>query len=61
MKSFFILLVMLIRQTFSGEFSGGDKIDLDPVKFTIPTIEKGELTGADRPKNPEPKKDTEIK
>lgn len=61
MKRFFILLIVLIRQAFSGEFSGGDKIELGTFKLLLPTIEKGEFTGADKPKNPEPKIETEIK
>jgi hypothetical protein len=44
MKGFFILLLVLARQTFSGEFTGGDKIDI-----VSPSIDKGEVTGADKP------------
>jgi hypothetical protein len=61
MKNFFILFLVLIRQAFSGEFSGGDKIDLGTANFLLPPIEKGELTGADKPKKPDPKFDAEIK
>ena len=49
MKGFFILLLVLARQSFSGEFTGGDKIDI-----VSPTIDKGEVTGADKPTNPRP-------
>ncbi len=49
MKSFFMLLLVLARQSFSGEFTGGDKIDL-----VSPKIDKGEVTGADKPTIPKP-------
>ena len=46
MKNFLILLLVMIRQSFSGEFSGGDK---------MAAVDKGEFTGADNSKEPKPK------
>jgi len=55
MKGFFILLLALIQNSFSGELSGGDKIELGSVKFGLLSIKKGEVTGAEKPIEPETK------
>ena len=62
MKRILILLLVLARQAFSGEFTGGDKID-GVFKGVIPTSDKGEFTGGDKPKIPGPTitKEDEIK
>jgi hypothetical protein len=63
MKRILILLLVLARQAFSGEFTGGDKIDLGVFKGAIPTADKGEFTGGDKPKTPDSTitKEDEIK
>ncbi len=47
MRRILFLMLVLIKQAFSGEFTGGDKME---IKRIIPVIDKGEVTGADKPK-----------
>ncbi len=63
MKRILILLLVLARQAFSGEYTGGDKIEAGVFKGAIPTADKGEFTGGDKPKIPGPTitKEDEIK
>jgi hypothetical protein len=48
MKRAFLLLFLMLKQAFSGEFTGGDKINIGILKGNLPVFDKGEFTGGDK-------------